>query len=161
MTTFIYFHHYFCVTFFIFFFSDKEIAPRTINDVKLINAGKILDNHQTIAESRVSVGELPGSLITMHVVVRPPVSDKTDGTSFLSLLIQKLTSTVKVTLYLLGLDCSLLIRLAIYFLSCLQTIFYFSITLLFAAHLLLQHRSNIMLIVAVSFTSSSNSYFLG
>ncbi|XP_074559551.1 membrane-anchored ubiquitin-fold protein 3-like [Curcuma longa] len=57
---------------------DKEITPRTINDVKLINAGKILDNHQTIAESRVSVGELPGGLITMHVVVRPPVSDKTD-----------------------------------------------------------------------------------
>ncbi|XP_074565794.1 membrane-anchored ubiquitin-fold protein 3-like [Curcuma longa] len=57
---------------------DKDIAPRTINDVKLINAGKILDNHQTIAESRVPVGELPSGLITMHVVVRPPVSGKND-----------------------------------------------------------------------------------
>ncbi|URE01307.1 hypothetical protein MUK42_19427 [Musa troglodytarum] len=55
---------------------DKEIAPKTINDVKLINAGKILDNNQTIAESRVPVGELPGGVITMHVVVRPPVLDK-------------------------------------------------------------------------------------
>ncbi|WOL08669.1 membrane-anchored ubiquitin-fold protein 3-like [Canna indica] len=55
---------------------DKEIAPKTINDVKLINGGKILENHRTIAESRVPVGELPGGLITMHVVVRPPVVDK-------------------------------------------------------------------------------------
>ncbi|CAD5171382.1 membrane-anchored ubiquitin-fold protein 3-like [Musa acuminata AAA Group] len=55
---------------------DKEIAPKTINDVKLINAGKILENNRTIAESRVPVGELPGGVITMHVVVRPPVLDK-------------------------------------------------------------------------------------
>ncbi|XXG61292.1 hypothetical protein AAC387_Pa04g2987 [Persea americana] len=55
---------------------DKENAPKTINDVKLINAGRILENNKTLAESRVSVGELPGGVITMHVVVRPPVSDK-------------------------------------------------------------------------------------
>lgn len=55
---------------------DKEIYPKTINDVKLINGGKILENNRTIAESRVPVGELPGVVITMHVVVRPPVSDK-------------------------------------------------------------------------------------
>ncbi|WOK92151.1 membrane-anchored ubiquitin-fold protein 3-like [Canna indica] len=55
---------------------DKEIAPKTINDVKLINAGKILENNRTIAESRVPVGEPPGGVITMHVVVRPPVFDK-------------------------------------------------------------------------------------
>lgn len=54
----------------------KEIAPRTINDVKLINAGKILENNQTIAESRTPVCELPGGVITMHVVVRPPMLDK-------------------------------------------------------------------------------------
>ncbi|URE01305.1 hypothetical protein MUK42_19427 [Musa troglodytarum] len=64
---------------------DKEIAPKTINDVKLINAGKILDNNQTIAESRVPVGELPGGVITMHVVVRPPVLDKNNGTGFVDL----------------------------------------------------------------------------
>ncbi|XP_010261178.1 PREDICTED: membrane-anchored ubiquitin-fold protein 3-like isoform X1 [Nelumbo nucifera] len=55
---------------------DKENGPKTINDVKLINAGKILENSRTLAESRVPVGELPGGVITMHVVVRPPLSDK-------------------------------------------------------------------------------------
>ncbi|XP_038973152.1 membrane-anchored ubiquitin-fold protein 3 isoform X3 [Phoenix dactylifera] len=55
---------------------DKEIAPKTINDLKLINAGKILENNRTLAESRVSVGEIPGGVITMHVVVRPPQLDK-------------------------------------------------------------------------------------
>ncbi|XP_072982056.1 membrane-anchored ubiquitin-fold protein 3-like [Typha latifolia] len=54
----------------------KEIAPRTINDVKLINAGRILENNHTLAESRVPVGELPGGVITMHVVVHPPQIDK-------------------------------------------------------------------------------------
>ncbi|KAJ6801214.1 membrane-anchored ubiquitin-fold protein 3-like [Iris pallida] len=55
---------------------DKDITPKTINDVKLINAGRILENNRTLAESRVPVGELPGGVITMHVVVRPPVHDK-------------------------------------------------------------------------------------
>lgn len=54
---------------------DKEICPRTVNDLKLINAGKILENNRTLAESRLPV-ELPGGVITMHVVVRPPLSDK-------------------------------------------------------------------------------------
>ncbi|XP_031498661.1 membrane-anchored ubiquitin-fold protein 3-like isoform X2 [Nymphaea colorata] len=55
---------------------DKNNAPKTINDIKLINAGKILENNKTLAESRVPVGELPGGVITMHVVVRPPIPDK-------------------------------------------------------------------------------------
>ncbi|XP_052203623.1 membrane-anchored ubiquitin-fold protein 6 [Diospyros lotus] len=55
---------------------DKENAPKTINDVKLINAGKILENNKTLAESRLPIGELPGGVITMHVVVRLPFSDK-------------------------------------------------------------------------------------
>lgn len=54
----------------------KEISPKTINDLKLINAGRILENNRTLEESRVPVGELPGSIITMHVVVRPPAFDK-------------------------------------------------------------------------------------
>ena len=52
--------------------TDKEIVPKTVNDVKLINAGRILENSKTLAESRVPVGEVPGSVIIMHVVVRPP-----------------------------------------------------------------------------------------
>ncbi|XP_030541521.1 membrane-anchored ubiquitin-fold protein 6 [Rhodamnia argentea] len=55
---------------------DKENGPKTLNDVKLIHAGKILENNKTLAESRLQVGEFPGGVITMHVVVRPPVSDK-------------------------------------------------------------------------------------
>ncbi|KAJ4952569.1 hypothetical protein NE237_029401 [Protea cynaroides] len=55
---------------------DKENAPRTISDLKLINAGKILENNRTLAECRVPVGELPGGVTTMHVVVHPPLSDK-------------------------------------------------------------------------------------
>ncbi|XP_075640059.1 membrane-anchored ubiquitin-fold protein 6 [Castanea sativa] len=54
---------------------EKENGPKTINDVKLINAGKILENNRTLAESRLPVG-LPGGVITMHVVVRAPLPDK-------------------------------------------------------------------------------------
>lgn len=54
----------------------KEIAPKTINDVKIINAGKILENNRTLSESGVSVGDLPGGVITMHVVVRAPLLNK-------------------------------------------------------------------------------------
>uniref|UniRef100_A0A1J3F470 Membrane-anchored ubiquitin-fold protein n=1 Tax=Noccaea caerulescens TaxID=107243 RepID=A0A1J3F470_NOCCA len=55
---------------------DKENTPKTVNDVKLINAGKILENNRTLGESRLPVGELPGMIITMHVVLRPPTLDK-------------------------------------------------------------------------------------
>ncbi|GLT74461.1 hypothetical protein SLA2020_462570 [Shorea laevis] len=55
---------------------DKEDGPKTIHDLKLINAGKILENNRTLAECRVPVGELPGGIITMHVVLRPPVTNK-------------------------------------------------------------------------------------
>ncbi|KAJ3677328.1 hypothetical protein LUZ60_003052 [Juncus effusus] len=51
-------------------------APRTIQDLKLINAGRILENKWTLNESRVPVGDTPGIVITMHVVVRPPSNDK-------------------------------------------------------------------------------------
>lgn len=50
-----------------------------MNDVKLINAGRILENNKTLAESRLPVAEIPGGVITMHVVVRPPLSDKNNG----------------------------------------------------------------------------------
>lgn len=57
---------------------DKENGPRTVQDVKLIHAGKILENNRTLAECRVPVGELPGSVITMHVVLRPPTTKNSD-----------------------------------------------------------------------------------
>ncbi|XP_010929591.1 membrane-anchored ubiquitin-fold protein 4 [Elaeis guineensis] len=50
---------------------DKKIIPKVANDVKLISAGKILENSKTIAQCRPPFGELPGGVITMHVVVQP------------------------------------------------------------------------------------------
>ena len=62
-----------------FLMIDKEIAPKTVNDLKLINAGRISENNRTLAESRVPVGEVPGGVITMQVVVRPLQVDKNSG----------------------------------------------------------------------------------
>ena len=73
--------------FFNIFLTDKDIVPKTLNDVKLINAGRILENNKTLGESRVPVGEVPGGVITMHVVVRPPQSDKSGNALILLLLI--------------------------------------------------------------------------
>jgi len=39
--------------------AGNENAPRTINDMKLINAGKILENNKTLADSRVVPIERP------------------------------------------------------------------------------------------------------
>ncbi|XP_051126505.1 membrane-anchored ubiquitin-fold protein 6-like [Andrographis paniculata] len=55
---------------------DKENGPKSINDIKLINAGKILENNMTVAESRTPLSEVPGGVITMHAIVRPPLPDK-------------------------------------------------------------------------------------
>uniref|UniRef100_A0A0D9WNG5 UBL3-like ubiquitin domain-containing protein n=1 Tax=Leersia perrieri TaxID=77586 RepID=A0A0D9WNG5_9ORYZ len=66
---------------------DKGIVPRTINDVTLINAGRVLENNKTLAESRVPVGEVPGGLITMHVVVRSHQADK-NGIIFSHLIVK-------------------------------------------------------------------------
>ncbi|XP_043707631.1 membrane-anchored ubiquitin-fold protein 3-like isoform X2 [Telopea speciosissima] len=57
---------------------DKHNGPRTASDLKLINAGKILENNRTLAQCRVPVREISGGVTTMHVVVRPPLSDKNE-----------------------------------------------------------------------------------
>lgn len=62
-----------------FHLTENENGPKTINEVKLINAGKILENNKTLAESRSPVSEIPGGVITMHVVARPPLADKNSG----------------------------------------------------------------------------------
>ncbi|XP_042475375.1 membrane-anchored ubiquitin-fold protein 3-like [Macadamia integrifolia] len=54
----------------------KTVVPKSVNDVKLIYAGKVLENSKTLAESRIIFGDLPGGVITMHVVVQPSVSKK-------------------------------------------------------------------------------------
>ncbi|KAH7664064.1 Membrane-anchored ubiquitin-fold protein [Dioscorea alata] len=50
---------------------DKKIIPKVANDVRLISGGKILENNKTIAQCKPPFGELPGGIITMHVVVQP------------------------------------------------------------------------------------------
>lgn len=53
---------------------DKKVIPKSANDVKLISAGKILENNKSIAQCRLPFGELPGGVITMHVVVQPSLA---------------------------------------------------------------------------------------
>ena len=58
---------------------DKSIVPKSVNDVKLIHAGKVLENNKTLAESQVFWGDITGSgggVITMHVVVQPSLAKK-------------------------------------------------------------------------------------
>ncbi|XP_073292167.1 membrane-anchored ubiquitin-fold protein 3-like isoform X2 [Primulina huaijiensis] len=55
---------------------DKSIIPKSVNDLKLIHAGKFLENGKTLTESKVLVGDLSGGVITMHVVVQPPVTKR-------------------------------------------------------------------------------------
>ncbi|CAA0823497.1 Membrane-anchored ubiquitin-fold protein 4 [Striga hermonthica] len=58
---------------------DKKIAPRSASDVKLISAGKILENSRTVAQCKMPFDELPNGVVTMHAVVQPIyVKAKTD-----------------------------------------------------------------------------------
>ncbi|XP_038725355.1 membrane-anchored ubiquitin-fold protein 1-like [Tripterygium wilfordii] len=50
---------------------EKENGPRTVKDVKLISAGKILENSRTLGECRSPLCDMPGGVTTMHVVVQP------------------------------------------------------------------------------------------
>lgn len=59
-----------------FDFLEKENGPRTVKDVKLISAGKILENNRTLGECQSPLCEIPGGVTTMHVIVQPPSSDK-------------------------------------------------------------------------------------
>ncbi|THG08734.1 hypothetical protein TEA_017397 [Camellia sinensis var. sinensis] len=63
---------------------DKKIAPKAANDVKLINAGKILENGKTVGQCRIPFGELPKSVITMHVVVQPSLAKAKTGSFYLA-----------------------------------------------------------------------------
>ncbi len=60
-------------------FLEKENGPRTVKDVKLISAGKILENSKTLGECQSPLCDIPGGVTTMHVVVQPPSLEK--GTS--------------------------------------------------------------------------------
>ncbi|PIN10012.1 hypothetical protein CDL12_17403 [Handroanthus impetiginosus] len=55
---------------------DKENGPRTVKDIKLISAGRILENNRTVGECRSPLCDVPGGVTTMHVVVQPPQMEK-------------------------------------------------------------------------------------
>ena len=55
---------------------EKDNGPRTVKDVKLISAGRILENNRTVAECRSPLCDVPGGVTTMHVVVQPPSQEK-------------------------------------------------------------------------------------
>lgn len=73
-----------CNCMFVLCFADKENGPKTIKDLKLISAGKILENNSTVGEcqSQNPLCDTPGTVTTMHVVVQPPTTDK--GLIFIS-----------------------------------------------------------------------------
>ncbi|KAL8530836.1 hypothetical protein ACS0TY_007755 [Phlomoides rotata] len=58
---------------------DKSVVPKSVSDMKLIHAGRFLENGKTLAESGVHAGDLPGGVITMHVVVQPSISKQKKG----------------------------------------------------------------------------------
>jgi len=55
---------------------EKENGPRTVKDVKLISAGKILENNRTLGECQSPLCDIPGGVTTMHVVVQQPSWEK-------------------------------------------------------------------------------------
>lgn len=55
---------------------EKENGPRTVKDVKLISAGRILENNITVGECMSPLCDIPGGVTTMHVVVQPPPQEK-------------------------------------------------------------------------------------
>lgn len=59
--------------------TDKSLVPKSVNDMKLIHAGKVLENGKTLAECRAHTSDLPGGAITMHVVVQPAAAKKKTG----------------------------------------------------------------------------------
>ncbi|CAN0906039.1 Membrane-anchored ubiquitin-fold protein 3 [Linum grandiflorum] len=51
----------------------KEVAPKAVNEVKLISSGKVLDNNRTVGDCRIPTlgGDVAGgAAIIMHVVVQ-------------------------------------------------------------------------------------------
>ncbi|XP_010259107.1 PREDICTED: membrane-anchored ubiquitin-fold protein 2-like isoform X2 [Nelumbo nucifera] len=49
---------------------EKENGPKTVKDLKIISAGKILENNRTLRECKSPIYGLPGGVITMHVIVQ-------------------------------------------------------------------------------------------
>ncbi|KAL4362807.1 hypothetical protein GQ457_04G028580 [Hibiscus cannabinus] len=54
----------------------NTVTPKSINDLKLIHAGKVLENNTTLADCTITIGDLPDDVITMHVLVHPSKSKR-------------------------------------------------------------------------------------
>ncbi|GAB4827346.1 MYND-type zinc finger protein mub1 [Ancistrocladus abbreviatus] len=50
---------------------DKENPPKAVRDVKLISAGRILDNNRTVADYRSSLSDISDGVTTMHAIIQP------------------------------------------------------------------------------------------
>ncbi|KAL8252933.1 hypothetical protein R6Q59_036626 [Mikania micrantha] len=57
----------------------KSVVPKTMNDIKLIHSGKVLENNKTLSESGVHDGVFAGGVITMHVVIQPTLTKNKSG----------------------------------------------------------------------------------
>ncbi|GAB2287709.1 MYND-type zinc finger protein mub1 [Dionaea muscipula] len=55
---------------------DKENAPKTVKDIKLISAGRVLDNSKMVGDCRIPLSDVLDTVMTMHVVVQPPTLQK-------------------------------------------------------------------------------------
>ncbi|GAB4848651.1 Membrane-anchored ubiquitin-fold protein 4 [Ancistrocladus abbreviatus] len=53
---------------------DKKITPKAANEIKLISAGKILENSKTVGQCGMPFDDLPRGIMTMHVVVQPSIA---------------------------------------------------------------------------------------
>ncbi|XP_039008114.1 membrane-anchored ubiquitin-fold protein 2-like isoform X2 [Hibiscus syriacus] len=60
---------------------EKENGPRTVKDLKLISAGKILENNRALGECQSPLCDIPDALTTMHVVVQPPSEKENKATN--------------------------------------------------------------------------------
>lgn len=70
--------------------TGKTTIPKSVNDIKLIHAGRFLENSETLADSQMTFRNLPGEVNTMHVVVQPTIAKKKTGlsTSYLLKLVR-------------------------------------------------------------------------
>ncbi|XP_047312742.1 membrane-anchored ubiquitin-fold protein 3-like [Impatiens glandulifera] len=55
---------------------DVSVAPKSANELKLIHGGRVLESSKTLSEYRIHLTDVSGGVITMHVVVQPPIDKK-------------------------------------------------------------------------------------
>ncbi|KAL3531424.1 hypothetical protein ACH5RR_010746 [Cinchona calisaya] len=50
---------------------DKSVKPDSADDIRLIHAGRFLEDGRTLAQSMIHIDDILVGVITMHVVVQP------------------------------------------------------------------------------------------